>query len=573
MVMLRAAGALPEIDLSGGPWLGLVSSVDANRIELTLGAAGPTRGVAVSDLVAIPTGEAFLMGVVASVTRKAPDTVVAVLMPVGSFDPAAGPAGSFRPGAARLPHVDADCFVVDGERLAAFMASLGADVAADERLVLGRYVADSETPAVADGNRLLQRHMAVLGNTGSGKSWTVALLLDRAARLEHANVIVLDIHGEYAALAEPADGSPPVARRLRIAGPADLLYGSDEALHIPYWLLEREELLSLVLNESDPFAADQRLCLGDRIQTLKRAKLTELGASDAVATATADSPVPYRLAHLLEWLERDEAETIVRHPSGKVDPGPFTGKLGGLISRIEARVADPRYGFIFHPPETTETTDWLINTAATLLSAGPGETGIKIIDLSEVPAAILPMVAGVLARLVYNVQFWMEAERRTPLCIVCDEAHVYLPAAETVSAIHQVARDAFETIAKEGRKYGVCLSIVSQRPSDVSRTILSQCNNFIVMRLTNDRDQDLVARLVPASLSTVASLLPMLDVGEGVVIGDALTLPVRIKLDRPRVPPASSTLPYWSLWSRKPSSLDAIAAGVGALQTQWRGED
>jgi uncharacterized protein len=386
-------------------------------------------------------------------------------------------------------------------------------------------------------------------------------------------VIVLDVHGEYATLAEPEDGSPPVARRLRVAGPADLLYGGDDTLHIPYWLLEREELLSLVLNEDDEFAADQRRCVNDRIQTLKRAKLSELGATDAVSTATVDSPVPYRLSHLVEWLSRDEVETIVRHPTGRVDPGPYAGKLGGLIAGIEARIADPRYGFIFHPPESTESTDWLIDTAAKLLSAGPGETGIKIVDLSEIPSAILPMVAGVLARLVYNIQFWMEAQTRTPLCIVCDEAHLYLPAGEHVSPVHRVAREAFETIAKEGRKYGVCLAIVSQRPSDVSRTILSQCNNFIVMRLTNDRDQEVVSRLVPASLSTVTRLLPMLDVGEAILIGDALLLPLRIKLDPPRVAPASATLAYWSLWSRKPSSVDAIAAGVEALQTQWRGID
>src|SRR5208282_2407039 len=97
----------------------------------------------------------------------------------------------------------------------------------------------------------------------------------------------------------------------------------------------------------------------------------------------ADLPVPYRLAHLVEWLERDELDTIVRHPTGRVDPGPYAGKLGGLVSRIEARVSDPRYGFIFHPPESTESVDWLIDTAAKLLSAGPGDTGIKIIDLSE----------------------------------------------------------------------------------------------------------------------------------------------------------------------------------------------
>ena len=560
----------PRLDLSAGTPVGRVTVVNANRIEVAL--SGPEADhVGVSDLVAFPIGRVFLMSVVAELERCGPQSLRMTAMPVGTFDPAGGGIGVFGPGVASLPHLDAHCFLVEGDRLRGFMSTLGADVGSEHRLVLGRYVASSDTLAIADGNRMFQRHLAVLGNTGAGKSWTVALLLDRAARLRHANVIVLDLHGEYAALAEPGDGSPPVARRLRVAGPADLLYGGDEALHVPYWLLEREELLSLVLNETDQFAADQRLCLGDRIQILKRSTLVERGASEAAATATADSPVPYRLSRLLEWLERDQLETIVRQPSGRVDPGPFAGKLGGLISRLESRVADPRYGFIFHPPESTESTDWLIDLASKLLSAGPGETGIKIIDLSEVPSQILPMVAAVLVRLVYNVQFWMEPSARTPLCIVCDEAHVYLPEGAQVSAIHHVAREAFETIAKEGRKYGVCLAVVSQRPSDVSRTILSQCNNFVVMRLTNDMDQEVIAHMVPSGIAGIRGILPMLDVGECMIIGDALLLPVRIKLDRPLVAPDSATMPYWSLWSTKSSSYDAIAGGVEALRNQSRG--
>jgi DNA helicase HerA-like ATPase len=289
-----------------------------------------------------------------------------------------------------------------------------------------------------------------------------------------------------------------------------------------------------------------------------------------VATATADSPVPYHLQHLIDWLARDEVDKIIRQPSGRVDPGPFTGKLGGLISRLESLVADPRYAFIFHPPESTESFDWLTQTATKLLSAEGDEPGIKIVDFSEVPAPVLPMVTGVLTRLIYNVQFWMKAERRTPVCIVCDEAHVYLPAAADASPVHRVALEAFEMIAKEGRKYGVCLAVVSQRPSDVSRTILSQCNNFIVMRLTNDQDQEVIGHTIPGALSAIRGLLPLLDVGEALVVGDALLMPVRIKLDPPQTAPASATLPYWSMWARQASSGPAIAAGVDALRNQWR---
>lgn len=559
------------LSLSEGLRLGAVTSVDAERVEVALSDPAYSARVTVSDLVALAVGEDYLIGLVSDLARGADGEVRVRTMPVGTFHPGPGDSGSFRLGASRHPHIDADAHLVEGEQLSRFMAILGEDVAAEERLELGSYVADRSTSAIADGNRLLQRHMAILGTTGTGKSWAVALLLERAARLRHANVIVLDLHGEYGPLTTPDGDRPAIARALRVAGPADLLYAADAALHVPFWLLERDELLSLILGEHDANAGDQRLWVTDRVQTLKRSTLAERGAHEAVSTATVDSPVPYKLEQLLEWAHRDEVEVIIRQPSGRVDPGPYAGKLGGLISRLEARIADPRYAFIFQPPEVAEGDDWLIDTAQKLLSAGHGEDGIKVIDLSEVPTAILPMVAGVLVRLVYNVQFWMNAGERTPVCIVCDEAHTYLPADRSDSPVHRVALDAFEAIAKEGRKYGVCLAVVSQRPSDVSRTILSQCNNFVIMRLTNDQDQDVVSRVVPDALAGVTGVLPLLDVGEAIVVGDALLLPLRIKLDAPVIGPASATLPYWSMWSTKPSSFDAIAGGVEALRNQWRG--
>jgi hypothetical protein len=128
----------------------------------------------------------------------------------------------------------------------------------------------------------------------------------------------------------------------------------------------------------------------------------------------------------------------------------------------------------------------------------------------------------------------------------------------------------FETIAKEGRKYGVCLAVVSQRPSELNRTVLSQCNNFVILRLSNDQDHEAIVQLVPGAFAGVAAVLPTLDVGEAVVVGDAVPLPVRIKLDRAIHGPDSRTIPYWSLWASQPSSPDAIVAGVAALRAQSR---
>ncbi len=577
-----AAQALP-LGLDHGPVLGYVDRVDADRIEVMMTDAETIARVSVSDLVALIAGPGFLIGIVdglalvddnsangngSGVARR----VTLRIMPAGTLHPSTSSAGSFRVGAAAYPNIGSACHLIDGERFNAFMSLLGADVAPDERLVLGHFVADQGAIAIADGNRLFQRHLAILGNSGAGKSWTVGLLLERASRLQHANLVVLDMHGEYTPLGLATEARNACVRGMRIAGPADLLYAGGDVLHLPFWLLELEELLSLVINEGDPNAADHRLCLTDRVQTLKRSALAEMGRGDAVATATVDSPVPYKLDDLLRWLKADDVEIIVRQPSGRVDPGPFNGKLGGLIARFEARMADPRYGFIFHPPEHTVSSDWLAETATKLLEAGPGDVGIKTIDFSEVPAPILPMVAGVLARLIYNVQFWMDPEDRTPVCIVCDEAHLYLPARSNPTPVQSVALTAFEAIAKEGRKYGVCLAVVSQRPSDVSRTILSQCNNYMILRLTNDQDQEVIKHLVSATLSSLTGVLPMLDVGEAVVIGDAILLPMRIKLDAPELKPSSVTMPYWKWWSDRASSNAAISVGVEAMRNQWRGE-
>lgn len=552
--------------------LGELISIDQDRMVVELSDPALAARVTVSDLVAMPAVDGFLIGLVEGLKRSAEGRIEIRMMPIGTFHPDLAGPGRFRLGASRHPHLGAGCHLVDGANLTRFMTILGEDVPEDERLVLGSYLADRQTSAVADGNRLLQRHLAILGTTGTGKSWAVALLLERAARLNHANVLVLDLHGEYEPLTRQSEDRAAVGQALRVAGPADLLYAADAALHVPFWLLERDELCSLLLSDDDPHSGDQRIWLADRVQTLKRSTLSEHGGGSGITTATMDSPVPYELEHLLDWARRDEVEIIVRQPSGRVDPGPFAGKLGSLVSRLESRLADPRYAFIFQPPEAATADDWLMETAHKLLSAGAADHGIKVVDLSEVPAPILPMVAGVLVRLVYNIQFWMEPERRTPVCIVCDEAHTYLPADHTDSPVHRVALEAFETIAKEGRKYGVCLAVVSQRPSDVSRTILSQCNNFVIMRLTNDQDQDVVSRVVPGTLAGITGLLPLLDIGEAMVLGDALLLPLRIKLDAPQTAPASATLPYWSMWATHSSSYDAISAGVTALRLQWRGD-
>jgi uncharacterized protein len=254
--------------------------------------------------------------------------------------------------------------------------------------------------------------------------------------------------------------------------------------------------------------------------------------------------------------------------SGKEVKGEWEGKLTRFISRLEARLDDRRYGFMFKPVASAMSYDWLASQVLEFI--GDPKSGIKIVDFSEVPSDILPIVTGTFARLLYDVQFWMDGKNRTPFAFVCDEAHLYLPTKEDADSVEKQALATFERIAKEGRKYGVAIICVSQRPADVSKTILSQCNNFLVLRLTNDKDQAVVKSLMPDSMDGITDILPLLDTGEALLLGDSILLPTRIKLDEPTIKPDSATKRFWTEWAATSPNEGAIKIAVETLRKQSR---
>jgi hypothetical protein len=275
------------------------------------------------------------------------------------------------------------------------------------------------------------------------------------------------------------------------------------------------------------------------------------------------------MAELVSLLRIDNEE-MVAGTGSRDKKGEWNDKLTRFIGRLTAKIEDRRYGFMFQPPAASLDYDWLARQIISLLQSDSQHPGIKIVDFSEVPTDVLPIVTGLFARLLYDVQFWLDPQKRTPLSLVCDEAHLYLPVNEEANTVEKQALATFERIAKEGRKYGVSLVVVSQRPSDVSRTILSQCNNFLILRLTNDRDQAVVGRLVPDAMSGLVEMLPLLDVGEALLLGDAVLLPTRIKLDKPSVCPASATRDFWREWGANSPDVNSIAEAVATLRRQTR---
>lgn len=249
--------------------------------------------------------------------------------------------------------------------------------------------------------------------------------------------------------------------------------------------------------------------------------------------------------------------------------GPYNGKLTRFIQRLEAKQNDKRLNFMFSNEPSLLEYDYMADICTKLMSPSvSGKNGVKVIDFSEVPSDILPLIVSLIARVIFSVQQWSSIDARHPIAIFCDEAHLYIPA-KTEKSIDDASLVTFERISKEGRKYGIGLVVISQRPSEVNRTVLSQSNNFIAMRLTNVDDQSVVKRLLPDSLGDYAEMLPILDIGEALVVGDASLLPSRIKITAPVLKPRSATIDFWDEWSKETVAVD-INTAIESLRKQSR---
>jgi hypothetical protein len=567
--------------------LGKVRAVDTRRVVIQVNTDEDLRRARVGQLVALSLPgalEAWLVGIIEKVIKtpvlsdageeageSAPVTELSLehesvlntvhLALVGTV--AATPAGSprFSRSLLQVPDIDCECFVLRDAQLQGFMALLALVGDAAKSLDLGKYAIDESARAYLDGNKFFQRHAALLGSTGSGKSWTVATILERAALLPSANLVVFDLHGEYKNL--------DYARHYQIPGPEDLGKDSDAFLYLPYWLLNAEELQAMFIDRGEFSAHNQVMIFQDTVVSEKKATLEALKKTEVLSAFTLDSPIPFELSKVIAEIARLNTEMVPGATAGKEKQGPFFGQLSRFLLRIRSKVDDKRYGFLFQAPASQHKYEAMAALMKRLMDYSEAKHQIKVIDFSEVPADILPVIVGLVARLIFQVQFWTERDKRKPMALVCDEAHLYLPKKEGCNPVEQRAVENFERIAKEGRKYGVALLIVSQRPSDVSTTILSQCNNVIALRLTNGDDQATVRRLMPESLEGLIDTLPVLDVGEALIVGDAVLLPSRIKINPPSQRPLSATIDFWDEWQKKAVPPD-LAKAVENMRRQKR---
>ncbi|MDR0665102.1 MAG: ATP-binding protein [Helicobacteraceae bacterium] len=555
--------------------IGKVQSVDTGSVSIKVDREDMLNSVQVNQIVRIrstKTGEKII-GMISKIMRRAisekidqgtePETVVENIMRVNLIGTLLDKVGTrenvFKRTLNTVPSIDADCFLLDKKELSAFMNSVSHN--AKNPLKIGKFTISEESDANLDGNKFFQRHAVIVGGTGSGKSWTIANILEKASKLSSVDSIVFDLHGEYKPLAELEN-----TQLLKIAGHSDT--HKDNVIFLPYWLLSYEEIEAMLLDRSDQNAPNQARALFDLIIEKKKETLTDEKKQDILANFTIDSPIPYKIDDVLSSLKEKDEEMIPGSRPGTEKQGPLYGKLTRFIQRLQSKQSDKRLNFIFNSDKSLLDFNWLETLVSKLLDFGKEKRGLKIIDFSEVPSDILPLIAGLIGRLVLSIQQWMPDDKRHPVALFCDEAHLYI-STNAKSSIDERALVAFERIAKEGRKYGVSLLVISQRPADVNKTVLSQCGNFIAMRLTNPDDQNVVKRLFPDNLGDFAEMLPILDIGESLIIGDAALLPSRVKIDEPTIKPNSATVDIWDEWA-KAKSENGIHEAVESLRKQQK---
>lgn len=441
-----------------------------------------------------------------------------------------------------------------------------------------------------DGNKFFNKHVAILGSTGSGKSHTLSKILQTAIsakdgnfHLNNSHIIIFDIHSEY-------KNAFPNANFLDI-----------NSLKLPYWLLNSDELEEILLDTGERDNYNQS-SIFRKLVTLNK----EIHNED-VQNISYDTPIKFSLSEVVNALYNlknetknsknndlcmiddgsysikpdggadanmgksfdDDVEKIKFYFSNKfkffptksqsINKGLYAeGTLDKFFNRVEEKIRQDRLKFIFD--DDLQGINFIDVLKNILGYTDTKKSNVTIIDLSDVPFEVLTITVSVISRLIFDYGYFYKRHRfeinpeekinnDVPILMVYEEAHKYVPNSELTK--FRASKIAIERIAKEGRKYGITLMLSSQRPSEISETIFSQCNNFISMRLTNPVDQNYVRKLLPDSLGGIIDILPSLHQGDALLVGDSIVLPSIVTIDRCNPEPSSSDIPYWTLWKEQ----------------------
>ncbi|MCX6121853.1 MAG: ATP-binding protein [Ignavibacteriales bacterium] len=480
----------------------------------------------------IPMGTMVLLGMVSdlkkedlNVNGQAQQRYIILASMVGTVK-----SGRFERGVSIFPVVDMPVFFAEDADLAVAFATF-------QRygFSIGQISLFENQRAFLDANKFFGKHIAVLGSSGSGKSCAVASILQKVSKYPDTNIIILDIHNEYHKAFEGSCNHLDIGE-----------------FELPYWLMNFDELREMFIDDKDENASSQITVLKDLVIMSKRGKNPEMSTM-----ITIDTPVYYDISEIRAKLQFMDTEKITM--GATVKEGPFYGKFARFLVRLDGKLNDPRYAFMFRLKNYIQSA--AINDLLSKILGADGSAQVTILDMSGVPFDIVNTIVSLLARLIFDFNFWNPNRRDFPILLVFEEAHNYLPSSGTATAS---ARKTVERIAKEGRKYGVSCMIVSQRPSEVSETILSQCNNYVVLRLTNPLDQNYIRRLVPDTFASLTDVLPSLRTGEALVVGEAISMPLRVQIDYPNPEPDSSDIRFYEKWKQSDAKTK-----IAEVVTRW----
>ncbi len=387
-------------------------------------------------------------------------------------------------------------------------------------------------------NELLGKHFAILGTTGSGKSCAVALLIHSIIEeYPYSHIILLDPHNEY---------STAFPERAEIIDPT--------SLEIPHWLLTLEESIELFIGRTEHVATRQANILKDAILQARRNFPNQAMLNEKI---TVDTPVPYKLGDLVHYINESKPLQASRAESHDK-----------ILAKIETLQADKRFEFLLRPDNAV--SDNLADLLSQLFRIPGHGKPLTIIDLSGVPSDVVDVVVSVLCRTIFDFALWNPYRSSIPLFLVCEEAHRYVPKSEAVA--FQPTRRALARIAKEGRKYGVGLALVTQRPSELSESILSQCNTIIALRMSNEQDQHFVRKTLPDSVRSLVDALPALRTREALVVGEGTAVPVRMLFNE--IPedrqPNSANVSYAEAWKKEFGDEEMVRDVVKRWREQQR---
>jgi len=475
-----------------------------------------------------------------------------------SQDAAGTPKLVFQRGVATYPLPQQTVYLTPKSELRSIYGhKRGADIQ------LGEHVGSGGAPCFADMNELLGKHTAVLGSTGAGKSGAVAAIvhsiLDRGTDAGHANwkpqIVVLDPHNEY---------GKAFSGHKRLS--------TDEGtLSLPYWLLDLDETIGLLIGKTEYAATSQSNIVKNALLAARMKSASEVLDLD-VAKLTVDAPIPYVLGEP-SGLDEFGAINNTRYETGLVGainaqrPDNKNKKdhedYNKVLRKLDSLMKDERLAFMMKP--WSGAGDPMSDVLAQFLGDG---VPVRIVDLSGVPNEVAGTASAAIARTLFSLKVWQTAEERamSPVLLVCEEAHRYVP--NSGGAQYGAAQGAIRRIAKEGRKYGIGLMLVSQRPSEVEATVLSQCNSWIVLRITNEADREHVKGILPDSMAGLTKMLSGLRRQEAIFVGQAAMLPSRIMIRdlTDDQLPKSNDIDFDKGWQH----VGLSAAQLGDVASRWR---